>query len=187
MRYTHVLASIPLRVIAVCSVALLALLAHDAAAPRPALANPISVWVININVSAALEGSGFCDPSSAAFYASSLDAIAAGSAGQVSDASQYAGSACLIVKTDGSTSPITVNGRGLVCDTACDGTAASAITPETVGGSAYAAEIIDGYAAGYTSAPITVTQDNVAVDTAPIVPVHQAHDIMLSVTKPTVQ
>ncbi len=101
-------------------------------------AAPTNVYVINAKVLSALvgtcptatstssntgtvTGAHTCDPrnqSDRGFFASQLSTIQAASGLQTSQAPAVAGTTWILVQTNGSRTPITLNGQGLVCTTA---------------------------------------------------------------------
>lgn len=104
------------------------------------LANPAKIWVINANVASAINTGA--PVSASAFitamegtdvtrapYLTQLDAFETASAGQVAQTAAiaaFSGQTLIVVQTDGSSSNVTLNGRGLVC--ASTTTTVSAIT-----------------------------------------------------------
>jgi hypothetical protein len=86
-------------------------------------ADPTGIFVINENVKLALDPTNDCDLAVDA-TAACMQPLHDASAGQLGDEPLATGELIVVVLTDGSATPITLNGRGLVCDPVCDGTTA---------------------------------------------------------------
>ena len=154
-------------------------------------ADPSNVWVINNNVGAGLSGAlGLttpfaCTAAGVDQTSANLDTLAAASAAQLTFSDSPAGGECLVIKTDGSTSAITVNPRGATVGTTTP--AAAAGTNGT-----FAETTIDNGAIATPStfvsgSKVTVTQDAVALDSAALKTAGIAHDMTLTASKATVQ
>ncbi|HYM14627.1 MAG TPA: hypothetical protein VEZ14_03645 [Dehalococcoidia bacterium] len=174
-------------------VALAVVAALLVAGPRPtAQANPLTVYVINTNVGAwltgvtpaayvtALSGSGATRVPIAGGFA----AAQAGSAGQVSSDMAHAGDDWIVVQTNDSASPVTLNGRGLVCMPACDNVATQ--TPDATDKTAVWHVTSAGTFAGGAA---TATQTGVFLDSRTLTVVGSAQDMQLSMVgnKTTIQ
>ncbi len=144
-------------------------------------ANPTTISVVNTHVSNAIQGSTV-DLTSVAgrtpAVLANVPAFQSASAGQIDPPAGPAGDTVILVKTDGSTTALVLNGRGLVCTPVCDGT-----TSATIGSDNYAAWTVTGlgtHALGDTFT-VTTTQDGVSLDSSILKVVGQAHDLILSV------
>ena len=155
-------------------------------------ANPSKIWLINENVakalnthSPALPTDGFtCNVVAANgvdALSSQLDTFAAASAGQFNADTTNAGLGCIVVKTDGSLNPVTLNTRGLTTGAVVGPTAGTngtwATAEQTAGTTGSAA----------SGSTVTVTQDSVSLDSSAMTIATQAHDVALAVTKATIQ
>src|SRR5207248_8874123 len=109
--------------------------------------------------------------------ASSLTALETASAGQVSQTPAEGGNTWILVKTDGSTSPVTLNGRGLVCVPACDGTTGT--VPGTDNFIAFQVTGIGGTLTRGSTVKATATQNGVSVDSTQMTVVGQARNLTL--------
>src|SRR5512142_3051732 len=124
-------AAVARRIAIATLLAALALVGRGVAVAPHTHAMPAKVWVINGNVAAATAstpltpdafGSALTGSATTrAPYLPQFDAFDAATVGQVSLTPWYAGTAYIVVQTDGSMTPVTLNGRGLVCTPACDG------------------------------------------------------------------
>jgi hypothetical protein len=160
-------------------------------------ANPSKVWVVNENVAGAVITASTgtptaftCDMAATTGVnanASLLDAIQTASAMQVNSDTAGAGKSCIIVQTDGSTTAVTLNGRGLVCTTVCDGTAASALTPTSGSNGVFATNEITGNGTFTSGNTITAVQDGVSVDSGAVSTASQAQNVTLAAVSTTIQ
>lgn len=163
-----------------------------------ASADVSSVNVVNTNVVTALNGSAVDWTAPTAAELGNLSTWETASADQLNSDMTNAGSSYIIVHTDGTTSNVTVNGRGLVCDevfpaaatgTGCDGTtgmAPGAVTSTTGNWLVLKVTGLGSFASGSKVAAIQ-GPSNVEVDSAALTTASQAHDAALAVTKPTIQ
>jgi hypothetical protein len=156
---------------------------------RRAAANPAQIWVVNeyvANAIAAQSGGSFaCTAASADTNLALLDAIETASAHQINSDTAHAGRPCIIVRTDGSTTNIALNGRGLVCATACTGLAT--IVPSAGANGAFATDEITGNGTFTSGNVVSAVQDSVVIDSSALSLAAQAHNITLFAPKNTVQ
>ncbi len=155
-------------------------------------ANPAKIWVVNQNVSQYLNAGAVNFAALTDADVAQLDDWATASAGQIGPDMANAGDVFIVVKTDGSNSGMSLNGRGLVCATVtgsaatCNGTDLS--TPATVGTSGqFVVWQVTGVGTFAGDVTATALQDTVAVESETLKLVGTAHDIQLTVTKDTIQ
>ncbi|HEX5478146.1 MAG TPA: hypothetical protein VFY79_00350 [Dehalococcoidia bacterium] len=143
-------------------------------------ANPDRVWVVNEHVAQSLNGGAAVDftststPNSFAGVVAQLDAMDAASAGQISSDPGNAGHVYIVVRTDGSTTGVTLNGAGLTCTAvvtgapppagnACSGV--TSLTPVTVTAGTFVVFEVTGTGSAPATFTVTATQDSVALST----------------------
>src|SRR5438132_11727873 len=85
-------------------------------------ANPAGVWVINQSVANFVNGTAvdFSTPAGRSAAASNLSSFQTASGGQIGPQPSLSGQVLVLVQTDGSNTGGVLNGRGLVCNLACD-------------------------------------------------------------------
>ena len=98
--------------------------------PRRAHATPSKIWVVNQLVANAVHGStvDFTTPAGRSAVQSKLDTIQSASGGLIgltADVNAATGQPYILVRTDGSGTSVTLNGRGLICSPLCDGIASA--------------------------------------------------------------
>ncbi|MHB8684809.1 MAG: hypothetical protein ACYC9X_10870, partial [Dehalococcoidia bacterium] len=151
-----------------------------------AQAAPASVWVVNANVATAVLGTPVTWTAAGIRpYLASLAAVQTASGGLISSDTANAGSTYAVVQTNGSASPVVLNGKGLVCTPACDGV--TSITPAMVSGSVLAVFQVNGNGSFASGNTVTVIQDSISVDSIPLKTVLAVHNVALTVSKKTVQ
>lgn len=156
-------------------------------------ANPSNVWVVNAHVAQALNGGTAVDftsvstPNSFVTVAGQLDAMQSASAGQISTDPVDAGDAYIIVRTDGSTTAVALNGRGLVCQAvvtgappplgnACDGS--NTVTPApAVSAGTFAVYRVSSTGSATSPFVVTAIEDSVALDSRSLAVVGQANNL----------
>ena len=158
-------------------------------APRQVSANPANVYVINENVATALNGGTPVDLTTVAGRAASgvvsnLAAFDTASAGQVANDHTHSGQVVILVRTDGSPTNLSLNGRGLSCTPACDG-----VTNVAPGADGYVAYGVTGSGTRSIgdSFAATAVQDSVALDSPAIKVVGPANNFQVATPKSTIQ
>src|SRR5207247_7176762 len=119
-----------------------------------------------------------------------LDAFEAASGGQIgldSSAIAAAGTPTVLVRTDGSTSPVVVNGRGLMCTPACDNV--TPISPNATDHFVVMSVLSAGARAMGDAFVVSALQNAVNLDSRVVVVVAQASTMDVSVVnnKTTIQ
>jgi hypothetical protein len=170
-----------MRRIIIAAAVSVALLIAFTGGPSPTSANPAAVWVLNltvVNASSAAAGCTTphnCDlstrPDRAALL-SNFGALQTQSGGKVEQepsgfvGTPAAGFTDILVQTDGSSTPVVMNGRGLRCTPACDGVTTS--TPNAIDHFvAYKITDTGTYSIGDTIVA-TAQQDSVTLDSRTI-------------------
>jgi hypothetical protein len=185
-------------IIAAVAVVAVAVLGIGSLTAPTSQANPAKIWVINGNVSASIATTAVTpaafdtaittDNTTRAIYLTQLDTFQTASAGQVAQTAAiaaFSGTTYIVVQTDGSGSTVTLNGRGLDCTPACDGTTTA--VPDAVDHIVtYTVDDAGTHNLGDTLVA-TATQDAVTLDSNTMTVVGQAHDLQLASLKATIQ
>ncbi|HYM13984.1 MAG TPA: hypothetical protein VEZ14_00295, partial [Dehalococcoidia bacterium] len=153
-------------------------------------ANPLTIYVINNHVGAALAGitpaafdtmmttPGTGVGGRGTLSAATLAAMQAASGGQISADMTYAGTDWVLVQSNDSITPVTLNGRGLVCTApVCDNSAASGLVPSGV--DQIAVWHITGVGT-FVPATMTATQTSVSLDSIALTTVGNARNFTLA-------
>ncbi len=150
-----------------------------------AQAAPASVWVVNANVANAVTGTTvvFSPAGLQTLLGATLTSIQTASGGQINADAGNAGNTYVIVQTNGSVSPMVLNGNGLVCTPACDNVA----TQVPSGTSPVAVWQVTGVGTFVSGNVVTATEDSIAVNSIALKAVGAAHNVALTVRKATVQ
>jgi len=170
-------------------------------------AAPTQVWVINDNVATALNGGVAPTWTAAGLTAGNIaafDTWAAASGSQINSGVVLggvpSGKVYIVVKTDGSTSPVALNGKGLTCasvaaggstagNAICDGTATD-VPPTSItfaDGGQYVIWQVTAIGTFAGGVAVTATQNSVSVDSPTLTKVGTARDMQITVSKDTVQ
>ncbi len=179
-------------VLAVAALALAIVGFGSLAAPQ-ASAAPATVWVANANVAFANGVNNGATPpaplatpwtaTSVQPFLTSLTAIQTASGGQINMDTGNVGATYIVVQTNGSVSPMTLNGNGLVCTPACDNVA----TQVPSGASPVAVWQVTGIGSFVSGNVVTATQDAISVNSIALKSVGAVHNVALTVSKATVQ